>query len=210
MYVRQDNVFFYVTVMNENYPHPDMPVGAEEGIIRGMYLLREGGRKKKRAQLLGSGTILREVLAAAELLESDWGVSTDVWSVTSFNELGRDGAQAARWNMLHPTETPRVPYVSAQLAGRKGPAVAATDYIRSYAEQLRPYVDRHYVTLGTDGFGRSDVRAQLRRFFEVDRYYVTVAALTALADEGELDRKVVAEAIRKYRIDPDKPDPATV
>ena len=210
MYVRQDNVFFYVTVMNENYPHPDMPAGAEEGIIRGMYLLREGGRKKKRAQLLGSGTILREVLAAAELLESDWGVSADVWSVTSFNELGRDGAQAARWNMLHPTEAPRVPYVAAQLAGRKGPAVAATDYIRSYADQLRPYVDRHYVTLGTDGFGRSDVRAQLRRFFEVDRYYVTVAALTALADEGELDRKVVAEAIRKYRIDPDKPDPATV
>jgi len=210
MYVRQDNVFFYVTVMNENYAHPDMPAGAEEGIIRGMYLLREGGRKKKRAQLLGSGTILREVLAAAELLESDWGVSADVWSVTSFNELGRDGAAAARWNMLHPAETPRVPYVSQQLAGRKGPAVAATDYIQGYAEQLRPYVGRHYVTLGTDGFGRSDVRAQLRRFFEVDRYYVTVATLTALADEGELDRKVVAEAIRKYRIDPDKPDPATV
>jgi pyruvate dehydrogenase E1 component len=210
MYVRQDNVFFYVTVMNENYAHPDMPAGAEEGIIRGMYLLREGGRKKKRAQLLGSGTILREVLAAAELLESDWGVSADVWSVTSFNELGRDGAAAARWNMLHPAETPRVPYVSQQLAGRKGPAVAATDYIQGYAEQLRPYVGRRYVTLGTDGFGRSDVRAQLRRFFEVDRYYVTVATLTALADEGELDRKVVAEAIRKYRIDPDKPDPATV
>ena len=210
MYVRQDNVFFYVTVMNENYAHPDMPAGVEEGIIRGMYLLREGGRKKKRAQLLGSGSILREVLCAAELLESDWGVSADVWSVTSFNELGRDGAAVARWNMLHPTETSRVPYVSQQLAGRKGPAVAATDYIRGYADQLRPYVGRHYVTLGTDGFGRSDVRAQLRRFFEVDRYYVTVAALTALADEGELDRKVVAEAIRKYRIDPDKPDPATV
>ena len=210
MYVQQDNVFFYVTVMNENYAHPDMPAGVEEGIVRGMYLLREGGRKKKRAQLLGSGTILREVLAAAELLESDWGVSADVWSVTSFNELGRDAAAVARWNMLHPMDEPRVPYVSQQLAGRKGPAVAATDYIRGYAEQLRPHIGRHYLTLGTDGFGRSDVRAQLRRFFEVDRYYIAVAALTALSDEGELDRKVIADAIRKYRIDPDKPNPATL
>jgi len=137
-------------------------------------------------------------------------VSADVWSVTSFNELGRDGVAVRRWNMLHPTAEPRVPYVSQLLAGRKGPAVAATDYVRGYAEQLRPYLGRHYLTLGTDGFGRSDVRAQLRRFFEVDRYYVVVAALTALADEGELDRKVVADAIGKYRIDPDKPDPATI
>jgi pyruvate dehydrogenase E1 component len=210
MYVRQENVFYYVTVMNENYVHPDLPAGAEEGIIRGMYLFREGGRKKKRVQLLGSGAILREVLAAAELLENDWGVSADVWSVTSCNELGRDGAAAARWNMLHPLEEPRVPYVSRQLAGRKGPAVAATDYVRAFAEQLRPYVGRRYLTLGTDGFGRSDVRAQLRRFFEVDRYYVAVAALTTLAEEGDLDRKVVADAIRKYRVDPDKPNPATL
>jgi pyruvate dehydrogenase E1 component len=210
MYVRQDNVFYYVTVMNENYAQPDLPAGAQEGIIRGMYLLREGGRRKKRVQLMGSGAILREVIAAADLLESEWGVSADVWSLTSCNELGRDGAAAARWNMLHPLEEPRVPYVTQQLAGRKGPAVAATDYVRAYAEQLRPLVGRRYLTLGTDGFGRSDVRAQLRRFFEVDRYYVAVAALTALADEGEVERKVVADAIRKYRVDPDRPDPATL
>jgi pyruvate dehydrogenase E1 component len=210
MHVRQENVFYYVTVMNENYAHPDLPAGAAEGIIRGMYLFREGGRKKKRVQLMGSGTILREVLAAADLLEGDWGVSADVWSLTSCNELGRDGAAVVRWNILHPLEEPRVPYVSQQLAGRKGPAVAATDYVRAYAEQLRPYVGRRFLALGTDGFGRSDVRAQLRRFFEVDRYYVAVAALTALAEEGELERKVVADAIRKYRVDPEKPNPATL
>jgi pyruvate dehydrogenase E1 component len=210
MYVRQENVFYYVTVMNENYAHPDLPAGAEEGIVRGMYLLREGGRKKKRVQLMGSGAILREVIAAADLLESEWGVSADIWSLTSCNELGRDGAAVVRWNMLHPLDEPRAPYVTQQLAGRKGPAVAATDYVRSYAEQLRPYVGRRYLTLGTDGFGRSDVRAQLRRFFEVDRYYVAVAALTALAEEGELERKVVADAIRKYRVDPEKPNPATL
>jgi pyruvate dehydrogenase E1 component len=210
MHVRQENVFYYVTVMNENYAHPDLPAGAEEGIIRGMYLFREGGRKKKRVQLMGSGTILREVLAAADLLEGDWGVSADVWSLTSCNELGRDGAAVVRWNTLHPLEEPRVPYVSQQLAGRKGPAVVATDYVRAYAEQLRPYVGRRFLALGTDGFGRSDVRAQLRRFFEVDRYYVAVAALTALAEEGELERKVVADAIRKYRVDPEKPNPATL
>jgi len=210
MHVRQENVFYYVTVMNENYAHPDLPAGAEDGIIRGMYLVREGGRKKKRVQLMGSGTILREVLAAADLLEGDWGVSADVWSLTSCNELGRDGAAVVRWNILHPLEEQRVPYVSRQLAGRKGPAVAATDYVRAYAEQLRPYVGRRFLALGTDGFGRSDVRAQLRRFFEVDRYYVAVAALTALAEEGELERKVVADAIRKYRVDPEKPNPATL
>jgi pyruvate dehydrogenase E1 component len=210
MYCRQENVFYYVTVMNENYPQPDMPAGVEEGIVRGMYLFREGSRKKKRVQLLGSGAILREVIAAADLLESDWGVAADVWSVTSFNELHREGADAERWNMLHPEEPPRVPYVTGQLAGRKGPAIAATDYIRAYAEQLRAYVDRPYTVLGTDGFGRSDVRAQLRRFFEVDRHYVVVAALSALARGGEIEDAVVGQAIRKYRIDPAKPNPAGV
>ncbi|MCU0970485.1 MAG: pyruvate dehydrogenase (acetyl-transferring), homodimeric type, partial [Gammaproteobacteria bacterium] len=210
MYCRQENVFYYVTVMNENYAQPDMPAGVEEGIVRGMYLFREGGRKKRRVQLMGSGTILREVIAAAELLESDWGVSADVWSVTSFNELRREGADAERWSLLHPEEPPRVPYVTSQLAGRKGPAIAATDYIRAYAEQLRPYVDRPYIVLGTDGFGRSDVRSQLRRFFEVDRHYVALAALSALARGGEIDTGVVGQAIRKYRIDPEKPNPAGV
>ncbi|MCU0765853.1 MAG: pyruvate dehydrogenase (acetyl-transferring), homodimeric type [Gammaproteobacteria bacterium] len=210
MYVRQENVFYYVTVMNENYVQPDMPAGCEEGIVRGLYLLREGGRRRKRVQLLGSGAILREVIAAADLLEAEWGVSADVWSVTSFNELGRDGAAADRWNRLHPDEPPRQSYVAGQLAGRKGPAVAATDYIRSYAEQLRPYVGRHYATLGTDGFGRSDGRAQLRRFFEVDRHHVVLAALAALADAGDGERRQVADAIRKYRIDPDRPDPSTL
>jgi pyruvate dehydrogenase E1 component len=210
MYCRQENVFYYVTVMNENYPQPDMPAGVEEGIVRGMYLLREGSRKKKRVQLLGSGTILREVIAAAELLESDWGVAADVWSVTSFNELSREGADAERWNRLHPEEPARAPYVATLLAGRKGPAIAATDYIRGYAEQLRPYVDRSYTVLGTDGFGRSDVRAQLRRFFEVDRHNVALAALSALARGGELEPSVVSQAIRKYRIDPEKPNPAGV
>jgi pyruvate dehydrogenase E1 component len=210
MYCRQENVFYYVTVMNENYAQPDMPAGVEEGIVRGMYLFREGGRKKRRVQLMGSGTILREVIAAAELLESDWGVSADVWSVTSFNELRREGADAERWSMLHPEEPPRVPYVTSQLAGRKGPAIAATDYIRAYAEQLRPYVDRPFTVLGTDGFGRSDVRSQLRRFFEVDRHYVALAALSALARGGEIDTGVVGQAIRKYRIDPEKPNPAGV
>ncbi|MCF7985653.1 MAG: pyruvate dehydrogenase (acetyl-transferring), homodimeric type, partial [Thiohalocapsa sp.] len=209
MYQEKENCFYYITVMNENYPQPAMPEGAEDGIKRGIYRIREGGSAKARVQMLGSGTILREVLAAAELLERDFGVGADVWSVTSFNELRRDGIDATRWNMLHPDETPRVPYVAAQLEGSDGPVVAATDYIRTHADQIRPYLPRRYLTLGTDGFGRSDMRSQLRKFFEVNRWYVAVAALSALADEGAVERSRVREAIEKYRIDPDKPNPVT-
>jgi pyruvate dehydrogenase E1 component len=213
MYEDQENIFYYLTVMNENYSHPAMPAGAEEGIKRGMYLFKQGSaRKKKRVQLMGSGTILREVIEAAELLEKDWNVAADVWSVTSFTELRRDGMDVDRWNMLHPLEKkPRVPYVTQTLAKAKGPAIAATDYMRAFPEQIRPHMgDRQYVTLGTDGYGRSDLRSQLRKFFEVNRYYVVVAALKALADDGEIEQSVVAQAIKAYKIDPDKPNPTTV
>jgi pyruvate dehydrogenase E1 component len=210
MYQHKDNVFYYVTVMNENYHQPAMPKGAEEGILKGIYPFSKGGRKKSRVQLMGSGTILREVIAAAELLENEWDVSADVWSVTSFNELRRDGIDAERWNMLHPGKKKRIPYITQQLAKTKGPIVAATDYMRTYADQVRNYIDRTYIVLGTDGFGRSDMRAALRRFFEVNRYYVVVAALMALAEEGEVDAKTVTAAIKQYGIDPEKPNPVTV
>ena len=215
MYVKQENVFYYVTVMNENYAHPAMPEGAEEGIVKGMYLLREveSGKwevGKPAVQLLGSGTILREVIAAAELLEKDFGVASDIWSVTSFNELRRDGLDCERWNMLHPDMPRRASYVEQCLAGRGGPVIAATDYVKSYADQIRPYIPGRYKVLGTDGFGRSDTREKLRRFFEVDRFYIALAALKALADEGAIQTGEVSKAIRLYRIDPDKPNPATV
>ncbi|MEJ2129883.1 MAG: pyruvate dehydrogenase (acetyl-transferring), homodimeric type, partial [Woeseiaceae bacterium] len=183
MYEEQHNVFYYVTVMNENYLQPTMPEGVEEDIIKGIYLYRQGSRKKKRVQLMGSGTILREVIAAAALLEDEWNVAADVWSVTSFTELRREAIHVERWNMLHPMDKPRVPHVTRTLENHKGPAIAATDYIRSFPAQILPYLgDRHFVALGTDGFGRSDMRSQLRRFFEVNRHYVVVAALKALAD----------------------------
>ncbi len=210
MYQQQESVFFYITAMNENYLQPAIPEGVEEGILRGIYRCREGSRHKQRVQLLGSGTILREVLAAAELLEQDFKVAADAWSVTSFNELRRDGIDVERWNMLHPEEPPRVAYVSSALADSKGPIVAATDYVRNYADQIRPYLDRRYRVLGTDGFGRSDMRSQLRKHFEVNRYYVVLAALQALAEEGAVDTALVGKAIAKYKIDPDKPNPVTV
>jgi pyruvate dehydrogenase E1 component len=205
MFRDQENVFYYITVMNEKYAQPAMPEGVEQGILRGMYPVREGGEGPLRVQLFGSGTILREVLAAAEMLEQDFEVAADVWSVTSFTELARDGAAVDRWNMLHPEEEPRRSFIERQLAKRVGPAIAATDYIRAHAEQIRPWLGRRYVVLGTDGWGRSDTRAKLRRLFEVDRSFVAVAALRALADEGKLDRGRVGEAIRKYGIDPEKP-----
>ena len=206
----QEDVFYYITLMNENYQHPAMPEGAQEGILRGMYLLRESSAGGPRVQLLGSGTILREVLAGAELLESDFGVAADVWSVTSFTELRRDGLEVERWNMLHPEAEPRKAYVSECLSGREGPAVASTDYIRAFAEQIRQWVPGPYRILGTDGFGRSDFRRALRRFFEVDRHYVAVAALKELADGGQLDAKRVKEAIDRYGIDAEAPMPTTV
>ena len=205
----QEDIFYYLTLMNENYRHPAMPSGAEEGILRGMYRLRTSSGEGPRVQLLGSGTILNEVLAAAELLESDFGVAADVWSVTSFTELRRDGLEVERWNMLHPlAPEPRSAYVSDCLGG--GPVVASTDYIRAFADQIRQWVPGRYRVLGTDGFGRSDRRATLRRFFEVDRHYVAVAALKELADEGLLDASRVQEAIDRYEIDPDAPMPTTV
>ncbi|MCG7895101.1 MAG: pyruvate dehydrogenase (acetyl-transferring), homodimeric type [Candidatus Thiodiazotropha taylori] len=210
MYQQQENVFYYITVMNENYLQPAMPEGVEEGIVKGMYLLKKGGKQKKRVQLLGSGTILREVIAAAELLEKDFNVTADIWSVTSFNELRREGLDVERWNTLHPEEDQRQSYVTQQLSGQQGPVVAATDYIRSYADQIRPFVPATYSVLGTDGYGRSDMRSQLRKFFEVNRYYVALAALKSLADQGDLKEEVVTQAIKKYKIDPDKPNPCTV
>jgi pyruvate dehydrogenase E1 component len=209
MFAEQENVFYYITVENEKYAHPAMPEGAEQGILEGMYLLRESDRDERtRVQLLGSGAILREVLAAADMLENDFGVASDVWSVTSFTELRRSGLEVERWNRLHPEEEPRLGFVERSLAKRRGPVVAATDYMRSYADQIRPFVRARYSVLGTDGYGRSDTREKLREFFEVDRRNVCVAALEALASEGAMDRGRVAEAIHKYGIDPEKPSPA--
>jgi len=215
MFQEQEDVYYYITVMNENYEHPEMPAGAAPDIVKGMYLLRKGhisnGKQAApRVQLLGSGTIFREVIAAAELLKKDWGVDADLWGCSSFNELARNGNDAARWNLLNATEKPRLSHVENCLNDTRGPVIAATDYVRLYAEQIRPFVNRRYVTLGTDGFGRSDTREALRRFFEVDRYWVTVAALKALADEGTIERGKVAEAIAKYGIDINKPNPMTV
>jgi pyruvate dehydrogenase E1 component len=211
MVAEQEDVFYYITLMNENYHHPAMPEGAQEGILRGMYLLRESERKKgPRVQLLGSGTILNEVLAAAELLESDFKVAADVWSVTSFTELRRDGIEVERWNMLHPLEEARRAYVTECLSAREGPAVASSDYMRAFADQIRQWVPGRYRVLGTDGFGRSDLRRALRRFFEVDRHYVAVAALKELADDGAIEPERVREAIERYEIDADAPMPTTV
>ena len=211
MYQEQENVYYYITMMNENYSQPAMPKGAEEGIRKGMYLYKTGGRGKTRVQLLGAGTIFREVIAAAELLKKDWKVDADLWGCPSFNELRREGIEVERWNMLHPDKKPRTSWVQDQLRDRKGPAIAATDYVRDYPDQIRPFLgDRRFVTLGTDGFGRSDTREQLRKFFEVDRYYITVAALKALADEGAIEAKAVAAAIKQYDIDPEKPMPTKV
>jgi pyruvate dehydrogenase E1 component len=208
---RQQDVFFYITLMNENYQHPPMPEGAEEGIVRGIYLLRSGAGDGPRVRLLGSGTILREVMAAAELLESEHGVSADVWSVTSFTELRRDGIASERWNTLHPTASePRRAYVTERLSEGSGPVIASTDYIRTFADQIREWVPGTYRVLGTDGYGRSDFRAALRRFFEVDRHYVAVAALKALADDGEIEPARVQDAIERYGIDADAPMPTSV
>ncbi|WP_171090880.1 pyruvate dehydrogenase (acetyl-transferring), homodimeric type [Usitatibacter rugosus] len=206
----QEDVFYYLTVMNENYAHPALPEGAKAGILKGMYKFSDGGEAKgPRVQLMGSGVILREIIAGAELLKKDWGVTSDVWSCPSFNELHRDGIAASRWNMLHPTEKPRVSYVEQCLAPTKGPIIASTDYIRAFADQIREFVPRRFKVLGADGYGRSDSRENLRRFFEVNRFFVVVAALKALAEDGEVPAAKVAEAIKKYGIDANKPEPWT-
>ncbi|MBK7249546.1 MAG: pyruvate dehydrogenase (acetyl-transferring), homodimeric type [Gammaproteobacteria bacterium] len=207
MFVEQERVFYYITTMNENYPQPPMPPGVREGILKGMYLLQIGGRGRVRATLLGSGTILRECLAAAEMLERDFGVPADVFSVPSFSELRREALDCERWNRLHPAETPRVPYVRQCLGEREGPVVAATDYVCNVPDQIRQWVPGRYVTLGTDGYGRSDSREALRRFFEVHHHHIVVAALKGLADEGKVDQATVIRAIERLGIDPEKPPP---
>jgi pyruvate dehydrogenase E1 component len=211
MLADQEDVYYYITLMNENYEHPAMPEGVEEGIRKGLYLFRKGPArrgKRPRVQLLGSGTILREVIAGADLLAEDWGVTADIWSAPSFNELRREGLRTERWNRLHPAQEPRRSYVETCLAGQTGPVIAATDYIKAYADQIRPFVPGRYTVLGTDGFGRSDYRRALRSFFEVDRHHVAVAALYSLAQEGAVPAGKVADAIKKYGIDPEKPDPS--
>ncbi len=211
MYRDQEDVYYYITVMNENYEHPEMPEGAEGDILKGLYAFSNDEAKDgPRVQLLGSGTIFREIIAAAELLKKDWGVAADLWGCPSFNELVRDGQAVSRWNMLHPMEEPRKSHVEQMLEGAKGPVVAATDYVKLFAEQIRPFIKNRYVTLGTDGYGRSDTREKLRHFFEVDRYWVTVAALKGLADDGVIGRDKVAAALQKYKLDADKPNPLTV
>jgi pyruvate dehydrogenase E1 component len=193
--------------MNENYAQPALPQGAEAGIIKGGYLLKTGGRGKVRATLLGSGTILRECLAATEILQRDYGIPADVYSITSFSELRREALACERWNLLHPGSPPRQPYVHSLLGECDGPIVAATDYVRNVPDQIRPWLRQPYLTLGTDGFGRSDARAELRRFFEVDRNFITLAALKALADAERIDRNTVVAAVQKLGIDPEKADP---
>jgi pyruvate dehydrogenase E1 component len=209
MVEKQDNVFFYLTLLNENYPMPGLVPGTEEQILKGMYLLQEGAKKTPRVNLLGSGTILRESMAAKELLEKEWGVAANVWSCPSFNELARDGQDCERWNLLHPQSEPKVPFVTHQLEKHHGPVVASTDYMKNYAEQIRAFMPkgRAYKVLGTDGFGRSDFRSELRKHFEINRHYIVVASLKALADEGSIPFTKVAEAIQKYGIDAGKVNP---
>jgi pyruvate dehydrogenase E1 component len=207
MFVEQENIFYYLTVMNENYPQPALPKGVAAGILKGAYLLTGGGRGKDRVTLLGSGTILREVQAAAQILENDYGVCAEVFSVTSFSELRREALEVERWNLLHPDAPVRVPYVQQLLQDREGPVIAATDYVRTVPDQIRQWVGGRYVTLGTDGYGRSDSRAALRKHFEVDRNFIAFAALKSLADEGKIDQPAVTHAMRALGVDPCKPVP---
>lgn len=210
MVQNQEDVYYYITLMNENYSHPALPAGAEQGILKGLYSFSKSKTKGEKVQLMGSGVILREVIAAAELLEKDWGVSADVWSATSFTELRREGLDCERWNMLNPEKPQRLNYVAESLKDAKGPVIASTDYMKSFAEQIQRFVPNKFVALGTDGYGRSDSREALRDFFEVDARYITVAALKALSDEGKLPAAKVAEAVKKYNLDANKPNPTTV
>ena len=211
MYVEQEDIYYYITLLNENYAHPPLPAGSEAGILKGLYLLRESATppQNPRVQLMGSGAILREVIAAAELLERDFSIGGDVWSATSLTELRRDGLAAERWNLLHPEQDTRIPYVQQCLMGRQGPVVVATDYMKIFGDQIRPFVgERRFCALGTDGFGRSDTRESLRTFFEVDRHFIALAALKLLADGGDIPRTLVSEAMARFQIGPDKVDPA--
>jgi pyruvate dehydrogenase E1 component len=217
MVEKQDNVYFYITLLNENYPMPGLTAGTEEQILKGMYLLQEGAKNgppkgpfgSTRVNLLGSGTILRESMAAKELLDKEWGVAANIWSCPSFNELARDGQDCERWNLLHPASEPRIPFVTHQLEKHHGPVIASTDYMKNYAEQIRAFIPkgRTYKVLGTDGFGRSDFRSELRKHFEINRHYVVIAALKALAEDGSIPATKVGEAIKKYGIDAGKINP---
>ncbi len=210
MVQNQEDVYYYITLMNENYTHPALPKDAEEGILKGIYSFSKSKTKGPKVQLLGSGVILREVIAAGELLEKDWGVSADIWSVTSFTELRREGLDVERWNLLNPEKAQKESFVAKSLKKAEGPVIASTDYMKSYADQIRNFIPQRYVALGTDGYGRSDSREALRNFFEVDRYHVVLAALKALADEGKLPAAKAAEAIKKYNINVNRPNPTTV
>jgi pyruvate dehydrogenase E1 component len=207
MYEKMENIFYYVTLMNENYPHPEMPKGVEEGIIKGIYPLKTVGNSKIEVQLLGSGAILREVEKAADILEKDWGVMSHVWSVTSFNEVTREAQRVDRDNLYNTSKTNQVPYITKCFSKSKGPIIAATDYMRNYAEQIRKYIPSRYEVLGTDGFGRSDSRKELRYFFEVNANYIVFVTLKALVDDGLLEPKTIKTAIKKLNIDKDKSNP---
>jgi pyruvate dehydrogenase E1 component len=210
MIEQQENVFYYITLMNENYTHPEMPKGAEEGILQGIYLLTPCQKPAKtHVQLMGSGTILREVIEASRILAEDYEITSDVWSVTSFNELRRDGLSVERHNRLHPNEAPQDAYVTKALKNHTGPVIAATDYMRLYADQIRPFIPNHYVTLGTDGYGRSDTRERLRHFFEVDAKFIVLAAIDALVKTGGIKASVLEDAIQRLGINPDKLNPVT-
>ena len=208
MYGEQENVFYYLTVMNENYLQPPMPEGCEEGVLRGIHnISRKDGA---RVQLFGSGTILREAIAAQELLASEFGIEANVWSVTSYTELRREAMSVERWNLMHPEDPPKQTYLTKVLHDEDGPVVAASDYMKIHADQVREFIPQKYYVLGTDGFGRSDSRANLREFFEVNRYYICLVALKALADEGSISRQIVSKAMQQFSIDLDKPDPLTI
>jgi len=210
MFEDKENCFYYLTTMNENYVQPAMPEGAEEGIIKGMYKFEQGAKGDLKVQLMGAGTILNEVREAAKILKKEFSVEADIWSLTSVNELTREGQSVDRWNLLHPDKKAKKSYVAEQLEGSSEPVVIATDYMKNYSEQLRAYIDNPLYVLGTDGYGRSDSRAALRHFFEVDRHFITVTALKALADEGKIKTSVVAKAIKKFGIDPEKANPLHV
>ncbi|EQD29204.1 pyruvate dehydrogenase subunit E1, partial [mine drainage metagenome] len=207
MFESQENVFFYLTAMNENYSHPPLPPGTEAGILQGLYPLRTLGKGKNTVQLMGSGTILREVERAGEILSQDFGIRATVWSATSFTELRRNGLAVERWNRLHPESPPRQNYVETALAGHPGPVIAASDYVRLFADQIRPFVCGRFIALGTDGFGRSDTRAQLRHFFEVDAHSIVLAALQALSQDGLLPPQEVSQALKRFKLDPEKAIP---
>ncbi|MBF9014121.1 MULTISPECIES: pyruvate dehydrogenase (acetyl-transferring), homodimeric type [unclassified Oceanispirochaeta] len=210
MYDDNESIFYYISVTNENYVQPELPVGSEEGIRKGMYLFRKAAGKGKNVQLMGSGSIFQEVLAAAELLKSDWKVDSDIWSLPGINQLHREGVDCERWNLNHPEKKAKIPYVTQIMEGHEGPAVISTDYIRAYPEQIRRLIPNSLTVLGTDGYGRSDTREQLRRFFEMDRYYITLNALKGLVEQGDMDASVLGEALKKYNLDSEKSNPMTV